>query len=156
MIDFLYRQDYDDEQSSLETHAYVYAIADKYEISSLKDLAILKSRRALKHEWEVGTDEIAAALKVTWTTTPQQDRGLRDLFILWIGDYPKPFCKKELYIETIKSNADLAMDIIQLLTGRIDSGVFWCPLPGCEVNRTVETMDCGHSYQFALPHHFSR
>lgn len=106
MIDYLYRQDYEDEGSSLSTHAHVYAIAEKYEILSLKAWVIYKLTKALKHEWQLDAVDLTAALEIVWTSTPQEDRGLRDLFITWIGDSLRIF-RKNMYIEARAPNREL-------------------------------------------------
>lgn len=61
MITFLYLQDYDESETSDEAgkegygrlliNAIVYIIADKYDISALKDLARKKHKEALLTDW---------------------------------------------------------------------------------------------------------
>lgn len=152
MIDFLYRQDYDDEGSSLETHAQVYAIADKYEILSLKEWAALKSRRALKRTSKDDADRVAAALEVVWTTTPQQDGGLRSLFLLWVGDNLDKVLDSERYVEVVKGHTDLAMDIIRELSCRQKKGESYCGM--CGANRTATDWSCGHFGLVIPPKYF--
>ena len=59
-------------------HARVYAIADKYGVELLKDLA--KARFALAVRNTVATDipSLVAATEVVYATTPSSDRGLRN------------------------------------------------------------------------------
>lgn len=152
MIDFLYRQDYDDEGSSLETHAHVYAIADKYEILSLKEWAALKSRRALKRTSKDDADRVAAALEVVWTTTPQQDGGLRSFFLLWVGDNLDKVLDSERYVEVVKGHPDLAMGIIRELSRRQNEGESYCSM--CGANRTATEWSCDHYAPVVPPKYF--
>ena len=77
MIAYLYRLDYEDEPNSpdaksaygrLILNAHIYAVADKYEILSMKDLAEQKTAAALVDLWSY--DGFLKALEVVWTTTP--------------------------------------------------------------------------------------
>ena len=61
-----------------EAHARVYAIAYKYGVMLLKDLA--RARFALAMNDTVATDiaSLVAATEVVYASTPSWDRGLRD------------------------------------------------------------------------------
>jgi len=83
MLQFLYTFDYDDgikfadsmEPLSFNTH--VYAIADKYDIHELKELAKDKFEGLVKEQWK--EDAFPEALRAVYETTPVTDRGLRDI-----------------------------------------------------------------------------
>ena len=122
MIDYLYRLDYDDQPDSasvkepsgrLVINCLVYAIADKYEIWSLKDVAKQKTAELVGKEWK--DDNFLVALETAWTTTPQSDRGLRDLFIPLLCTNMTELIKKEPYMEALRSITDLAADVVQAL-----------------------------------------
>ena len=118
MVEYLYRLDYDDQASSahgyLTVHALVYAMAEKYEIMSLKELAKSKMAEAIKRgNWFL--ESFVQALQVIWATTPESDRGLRDQVIPVFMKHKEKMKKDKLFIEMIRSNGDLAVDIIQAL-----------------------------------------
>ncbi|KAI9809482.1 MAG: hypothetical protein M1826_003896, partial [Phylliscum demangeonii] len=103
MIDFLYKLDYSDEGeppnpsseyedgavirespptdllecSALTVHARMYAIADKYQIPGLKDLSKRKFSTTVTDKWN--NESFSHAVRVVYNSTPQNDRGLRDV-----------------------------------------------------------------------------
>jgi hypothetical protein len=58
-------------------HAKMYEIADKYDVVGLKQLVIEKFRRACQHFWN--TDKFSVAAHHVFSTTPDHDKGLRDI-----------------------------------------------------------------------------
>lgn len=160
MIDYLYRLDYDDQPNSasqkssdgrLVINSLVYALADKYEIWSLKEIAKQKIAKLIDKEWN--DDSFLAALEIVWTTTPQSDRGLRALFIPVLADHKKELITKEMYVEAVRSVGDLAVDIMQELSSltegyQVKNGnqvEFWCNYSGCRKNKValVKCPTCG-------------
>ena len=63
--------------SQLLTHTKMYEIADKYEVIGLKALAKEKFSRSCKHFWN--TSDFPIAAHHAFSTTPEDDKGLRDL-----------------------------------------------------------------------------
>lgn len=168
MIDYLYRLDYDDQPETASTvehdenelangrlviNALVYAVADKYEIWSLKDVAMNKTADLVAKEWN--NDSFITALCVVWTTTPQCDRGLRNLFITVLCTNRNELVKKDLYINALRNNADLATDMVQALclqpevVTKLSSNEvqYSCSNSWCDVNEIaiVECSNCGNS-----------
>lgn len=132
MIDYLYRLDYDDHSDGdsgnepnerLIVNSLVYAIADKCDIRSLKELAKTKTATLLDMEWN--DDSFPTVLESVWTTTPQSDRGLRDLFIPVLCTHRNELVKKEHYILVLRANADLAVDIVQALCSGTESFTYF-------------------------------
>lgn len=87
MINYFYKFDYENNlatlslfQDSLELHASIYAIAEKYGVPDLKNLAMTKF-------CEDATTAIAyrhnplPAIGIIYSSTPDIDRGLRDVAI---------------------------------------------------------------------------
>lgn len=62
--------------SQMLVHAKMYEMADKYNVIGLRDLAQEKFQRAATSHWD--SDEFARAAHHAFTTTPEQDKGLRD------------------------------------------------------------------------------
>jgi hypothetical protein len=91
--------------SVLVTHAKVYALADKYNISGLKVLACSKFRdiKGVGHFTSVGFHE---AIDVVFTTTPDTDVGLRAIvaklvtqILEKLGMYPRLEEKLQMFPE---------------------------------------------------------
>lgn len=161
MIDYLYRLDYDDQPNSaskkpsdgrLVTNSLVYALADKYEIWSLKEVAKTKIAKLINEEWN--DDSFLAAVETAWTTTPQSDRGLRELFIPVLREHKTELITKEMYIEAVRSIGDLAVDMMQALSSlteglQVKNGnqvEFWCNNSCCRKNK-VTHVNCQHCGQ---------
>jgi hypothetical protein len=70
-------------KTGLATHARMYALADKYQISGLKALAQRKFQKAALQHWN--SEEFAPALYIVFTSTLEEDRGLRDVVISTIS-----------------------------------------------------------------------
>jgi hypothetical protein len=70
-------------KTGLATHARMYALADKYQISGLKALAQRKFQKAALQHWN--SEEFAPALHIVFTSTLEEDRGLRDVVISTIS-----------------------------------------------------------------------
>jgi hypothetical protein len=59
------------------TNANIYAAAERYDITGLKDLAITKYSNALKGG--TSDEELLRSVKEVYESTPANDRGLRDI-----------------------------------------------------------------------------
>ena len=118
MLDYLYRLDYDDQATSnpkasegrLTVNARMYALADKYEIWALKELAKRKSVRVLEEDWS--GESFLAALEIVWTTTSHLDRGLRDCYLPVITAHKVDLHKRESFMEAASLVDGLAVDIV--------------------------------------------
>ena len=111
MVDFLYTLDYQpsppkEAQSSAERpgsgteltnithHARVYSLVDKYDIFSLRQLAIAKFKRAYELWWD--TDEFTRAALEVYTTTPEEDRSLRGIVVKMVLSHPELIDKPDI------------------------------------------------------------
>lgn len=118
MIDYLYRLDYDGKSTKsygcLRLNALVYAMAEKYEILPLKELAKQKTAEAMgRRNW--GLETFVDALDTVWSTTPQSDRGLRDKCIPFFLEHQHIIVSNKIFLEIVRNNGDLAVDLIQAL-----------------------------------------
>lgn len=83
MIGYLYKLDYSDSPLDCGGHpallidAQVYTIAEKYNIPSLKDLALKKFDEMEGKGWEDAGFPLA--IKEIYASTPESDRGLKDI-----------------------------------------------------------------------------
>lgn len=83
MMGYLYKLDYSDSPQDCAGHpallinAQVYTIAEKYNIHSLKKLALKKFDGMAVNCWE--DDGFSSAIKEIYTSTPETDKGLRNI-----------------------------------------------------------------------------
>ena len=75
----------DVDPADLVIHVRLYAVAEKYEIKGLKSLALRKFRVTADNAWD--TKEFLAAAAEAYTSTVEQDRGLRDVVIETIHNH---------------------------------------------------------------------
>jgi hypothetical protein len=66
-------------------HAKMYEVADKYDIPDLKDLAKAKFEASCRHFWD--TPSFAIAARHAFSTTVEDDRGLRDIVSATISEH---------------------------------------------------------------------
>lgn len=79
-IYYLYRSSYDDlPPLDAIVHAKVYAIAEKYRISPLEDLARENAKVAFQKHWNVV--QFPALVDIIWNTTPETGKRLQDAVI---------------------------------------------------------------------------
>lgn len=91
----------------------MYAIADKYELDKLKEVAKTAFENAARHHWD--TDEFVFAVRGVYTTTPESDRGLRDIVknITW--------CHRDILLarkdvqEVLEKLEGFSMDLVREL-----------------------------------------
>ena len=120
MLRFLYTLTYQDDASGrkrLSTNANMYAIADKYRIDALKDLARDKFSRILDAGWDI--TDFLEVIETVYTTTPASDRGLRDRLAPVLLEHKDELHDNEVFVSLIKdklSDGEFAMDVIHAWT----------------------------------------
>lgn len=72
------------EAEDLLLHAKMYEIGDKYEVVGLKDLVMDKFKASCKHFWS--TPSFAVAARHAFSTTVEDDKGLRDIVSATISE----------------------------------------------------------------------
>lgn len=79
-------------RSILRTHAEMYAIADKYDLPTLSELAISKFQEALTMwDWDYDSMEFLESISKVYDLTPESNRGLRDIVISYARKYAEEF-----------------------------------------------------------------
>ena len=164
MLDYLYRLDYDDQTESypralegrLTVNARMYALADKYEIWALKELAKQKSIKALETDWKEGS--FLSALQLVWTTTPYSDRGLRDCYLPVITAHKMDLHNRERFMELVRTVEDFGLDIVDMEWKRAARPVA-LPAPvimrmlfcnSCRRKTSIQCYDCGQEGDFSV------
>ena len=92
----------------LSIHARVYALGEKYDIKGLKTLSIKKFNQAAKVHWNSG--DFMRAVEEVYTTTGDQDRGMRDAVVEVIFQYPKVLNKASM--QKLARRLDLSFDLM--------------------------------------------
>jgi hypothetical protein len=72
----------------------MYEIGDKYDVVGLKDLAKEKFDRACRKFWD--DDHFPIAANHAFSTTPEDDKGLRDIVCKTISDHVTLIQKPEV------------------------------------------------------------
>lgn len=99
------------EEQNLLHHSRVYALADKYNIPSLKALAVENFRADCFWFW--GDDDFPKAAREIYETTPDQDRGLRDAMVDTVYKHLSLLTKPEMKL-TVRDSL-LAYDLLYKL-----------------------------------------
>lgn len=139
MIDFLYLHDYPTIRTCLDSseacnawimgvtdhnpgdagaimHAKVYALGCKYQIPSLQSAALKKFEEAAALAW--ATDEFVHAVHLVHTTTPDSDKGLRDVTARVILEHDDELCNKPAMEAVVRSFDGLAYGLLKEQTKR--------------------------------------
>lgn len=80
--------------NQLLTHAEMYEIADKYDVVGLKDLVKEKFDRSCQHFWD--KPKFAAAALHAFSTTPDYDKGIREIVSATISAHMELMKKSEV------------------------------------------------------------
>ncbi|KAK3356342.1 BTB/POZ protein [Lasiosphaeria hispida] len=144
MIHFMYYFDYNNTQviSSMVFNAQVYSLADKYVIPTLKNLAKEKFQAAIKTGW--GMDDFPTAVAEVYNSTPEGDRGLRDLVLEISGTNIKTLVQNGGFRNILRETPAFATDII--VSGAVKSGQKTYRCPNCAENIQVEWSHGGYYY----------
>ncbi|KAF3011202.1 hypothetical protein E8E13_011609 [Curvularia kusanoi] len=91
-------------------HAKMYEIGDKYEVAGLRDIAKDKFNVSCKHFWN--TTSFGLAAKHVFSTTVEDDKGLRDIVSATISDHIELVNDPEVDKVMIEHNG-LAVGVLQ-------------------------------------------
>lgn len=101
-------------ESHLVQHTRVYALAEKYDIPSLKQLAKSKFEMAMACNYD--SPEFADAIEEVYCSTIDSDRGLRDVVLETFKCHPQLASTQDVY-EVIKDTPTLAMELFKVERG---------------------------------------
>ncbi|KAL8917161.1 MAG: hypothetical protein Q9208_008130 [Pyrenodesmia sp. 3 TL-2023] len=102
-------------------NALVYALAEKYDIQQLKELARCKFEIRSAEKWHV--DDIIRVLPEIYKTTPSTDRGLRDIIINVCSRYLNGLMLHKGLRRILHDNSALASEMLdQLHNTALNSG----------------------------------
>lgn len=111
-----YAEDEDDTESEshLVLHTQVYALGEKYDIPSLKQLAKQKFEMAAACYYDA--PELAEAIELVYQSTVDTDRGLRDIVLQLFRRHPQLANTQDIYA-VIKETPGLALDLWKVERG---------------------------------------
>ena len=101
----------DSSHTRLVNNAWVYAMADKYDIQKLKELAARKFQAVVFDWWTPGA--MADVAREVYETTPATDRTLRDLVINQAVNQTRALYTEPSWKDVIESHGDLSIDLIR-------------------------------------------
>lgn len=94
-------------------NVFVYALAEKYDIQPLKELARCKFEIRSAESWQV--DDIVTVLKAVYGTMPSTDRGLRDIIINVCSSYLDGLMYHKEFRQILHDNSALAVEMLDQL-----------------------------------------
>ncbi|KAI4915020.1 hypothetical protein J4E90_005057 [Alternaria incomplexa] len=100
--------------AQLMVHAKLYEIADKYDVLGLKELVIEKFKRACHSFWN--DPSFAAAAHHVFSTTPEHDKGLRDIVLKTIAEHMAELVKKPEVEALLTEFNGLAFGLLKMKT----------------------------------------
>ncbi|KAK5004462.1 hypothetical protein LTR28_008873 [Elasticomyces elasticus] len=106
--------DYETDDSHLLLHTRVYALAEKYDIPSLKALARRKFEMAMACYYD--SPEFADAIEEVYCSTIDPDRGLRDVVIQAFRSHPQLASTQDVF-SVIKQTPTLAFELWKVERG---------------------------------------
>lgn len=111
-----YEEDYEstESESHLLLHTQVYALAEKYDIPTLKQLAKRKFEMSVACYYDA--PELADAIEFVYTSTIDSDRGLRDVVLQLFRNHPQLANTQDVFA-VIKETPTLALDLWKVERG---------------------------------------
>lgn len=109
-------EDFEDgpDESHLLLHTRVYALAEKFDIPGLKELARSKFEMAMACFYD--SPQLADAIEEVYFTTIDSDRGLRDVVLQGFRTHPQLATTKDVY-EVIEATPALAFELFKVERG---------------------------------------
>ena len=120
LLRYFYAHDYHVDGNGkppLVAHARVYAIADKYSVGLLKDLAVCNFELALENVNAAALPSFIAAVEVIYSTTLSSDRGLRDCIEPTLANYCQELRDSDEFMALIRSglgDGDFAVEVMDI------------------------------------------
>ncbi|KAF2135470.1 uncharacterized protein K452DRAFT_215462, partial [Aplosporella prunicola CBS 121167] len=110
LLEFLYRFDYSvPEDSGMLFHVQAYAMGEIYAVGGMKDLAKARFRNNALVSWACPT--FPPAVKAIYNTTPETDRGLRDVAVEVAAAHVEDLLNDESYRNTMDEVGPFGKDL---------------------------------------------
>lgn len=148
MITAFYTSNYDDatgEDDKMDFNARMYATADKFQIPFLKELAKSKLNGRLNF-CAIGP-ELFQVIRTIYTTTPNTDRGLRDLLSPVLKRFRHHLKNHVGFMQLLESDGGFAADAFAALAQLLDpqpAPSHWClECDAVALARSIFCKECG-------------
>ncbi|KAK4107255.1 hypothetical protein N656DRAFT_785464 [Canariomyces notabilis] len=92
------------------THAKVYALAEKYLIRGLKAVALRRFKASAAHSW-LGINDFLQAVHEVYTSTIEDDRGLRDIVVETLYKHSEWLDREEMR-DVLRAFGALTYDLV--------------------------------------------
>ncbi|RYP39208.1 hypothetical protein DL767_002316 [Monosporascus sp. MG133] len=139
MLHFMYHFDYNNTHgaSTMIFNAQVYSVADKYIIPALKAEAREKFGTAISTGWAM--DDFPSAIAEVYNSTPESDRGLRDLTVEIARTNINPLRENELFRDVLREIPSFAAEMVISIsdTHKKDQKIYRCPNCGKQMGGTL-------------------
>ncbi|KEF61465.1 uncharacterized protein A1O9_03031, partial [Exophiala aquamarina CBS 119918] len=99
------------EQPALISNVRVCAIAEKYNITSLKSLA--QARFCIWAERNWTHQDFHDIVRDVFQSTPESDRGLRDIIVHSVAKHAQKSCLKTEFYNVIRENGELGLGTLR-------------------------------------------
>jgi len=171
LLSFLYDLPYttdptEDWDTSLEPHALVYVVADKYQLGSLREAVAENMQKVITDKAYTHTagflrycnsfknsDDFFSALETILEYTTPQDNQARKVLIDFIIQNIDFFRKQSELLSLFEGNPELAIEIISHQDLESEAEGFWmCEDENCGTN----IPSCGSKCKFMFEPHFLR
>jgi len=130
----------DNDTAKMETHrllfhANVYAMGEKHGANSVKDAAREKFREAVQSQWSEAV--FPDAVKLVYETTPQNDRGLRNVVTKLAAGHARELLAvdndrfRTMMGQVADFGRDLSMELASLPQVGKDYTAYECPMCEC-------------------------
>lgn len=96
-------------------HANLYAIAEQYNIATLKPSSLTKYTSCVTTGWNHVS--FTPSLKLIYETTPESDKGLRKVAVQAAAEHIDVLLNKGDFLDFLRENSDMATDILQAVVG---------------------------------------
>ena len=105
----------DEGQAALLSSVRVYAIADKYGIPLLKELAMDRFCDRVEINWT--HEDFSDIVREIFQSTPDSDRGLRDIVVRIVATHAEALTQNDDFCQVLKEIGDLGLRVLcQTLT----------------------------------------
>ncbi|EUC41591.1 hypothetical protein COCMIDRAFT_40241 [Bipolaris oryzae ATCC 44560] len=101
--------------ADLITHAELYAVADKYQVPSLKPLIVKRFSHACARFW--GEPEFVDAARCVFQSTPERDGGLRRVVLKTLFEHLGVLIRSEGVARLVREEAEVAVGVLRLCGG---------------------------------------
>jgi hypothetical protein len=101
--------DHGEDQPALVSSVRVYAIADKYDIQPLKELAKERFCNWAEDNWD--HENFSDIVRELFESTPNSDRGLRDFVIRIVATHADLLSQKDKFRQVIEDFGDLGLGL---------------------------------------------